>query len=223
MKFTLPFFKKKSDLAIKEALDYLAEQAVEVMSPPKVDWGSVGADSFAPPSSPTQSTDSEGMASFEAVDIPVPVASPQSTQTSVPIAALGSTSTPIASELDDEVIPTPVKVAPQASLFPPIAEAERAPQPAFETVTEPATQPLQMTKEDVIAAYKIFLNRLPESTAVIDRRIGSAAEANLIQFVLADEFLKRPEVSPMILGVAKQIIDRQKATTLQANKPEAGQ
>jgi len=60
-----------------------------------------------------------------------------------------------------------------------------------------------MTKEDVVAAYKIFLNRLPESVEVVNARVGQNSETNLIDFVLSDEFLKRPEVSEIMTKAAK--------------------
>ena len=238
MKFTLPFFKKKNDPPLTQEEEKLVEQEIAVIASRQVDWESVGVDGFVPPSSPIPSDPADGMASFEVLDLPPvrvvePTAdigaevftSPSSDSTAIP--------TPIAAEPEDDIIPTPVKVAPQASAPVPMEAAEPAPQleskpdsqpeakPDSQPLTQQGTQPLRMAKEDVIAAYKIFLNRLPESTTVMNLRIGGSTEANLIDFVLADEFLKRPEVSPLILGFAKQIIERQKATTEQVIKPEA--
>jgi len=59
------------------------------------------------------------------------------------------------------------------------------------------------TKEDIIAAYKIFLNRLPESVQVVTARVGQNSELNLIDFTLSDEFLKRPEVAEIIARATK--------------------
>lgn len=69
--------------------------------------------------------------------------------------------------------------------------------------------PLLMTRQDVIAAYKLFLNRLPESFEVIQSRVNSSAEANLIDFSLADEFIKRPDLPAIIFPIAKKIVDAQ--------------
>ena len=69
--------------------------------------------------------------------------------------------------------------------------------------------PLLMDREDVIAAYKIFLNRLPESFEVIRSRVNSSAEANLIDFALADEFIRRSDLPAIIFPIAKKILETQ--------------
>ena len=65
------------------------------------------------------------------------------------------------------------------------------------------------SKEDIIAAYKIFLNRQPESARVLQGRIGKSPEETLIEFALSDEFLSRPEVAEIILRTARQIGENQ--------------
>lgn len=72
-------------------------------------------------------------------------------------------------------------------------------------------QEITVTKEDVIAAYKIFLNRLPESSEAMQAKIGKGSDTILIGFTLADEFLKRPEVAEMLLRVAQQVLKDQRS------------
>ena len=67
--------------------------------------------------------------------------------------------------------------------------------------------PLIMTEEDVIAAYKIFLNRFPESLMVIKPRLNSPIEANLIDFALSDEFISRADLPAIVFPIAKKIIE----------------
>jgi len=69
------------------------------------------------------------------------------------------------------------------------------------------------TKEDIIAAYKIFLNRHPESSFVLQNRIGKSIEENLIEFALSDEFLSRPDVAEIIQKAAKIVAENEKSTT----------
>ena len=66
---------------------------------------------------------------------------------------------------------------------------------------------LAMTKEDIIAAYKIFLKRLPESIDVVMPRVGLSADRILIDFFSSSEFLARPEAVKLIFTLAKKIID----------------
>jgi hypothetical protein len=69
------------------------------------------------------------------------------------------------------------------------------------------------TKEDIIAAYKIFLNRHPESSFVLQNRIGKSIEENLIEFALSDEFLNRADVAEIIQKAAKIVAENEKSTT----------
>jgi hypothetical protein len=78
-------------------------------------------------------------------------------------------------------------------------------------------QEISVTKEDIIAAYKIFLNRLPESSEVMQAKVGKGSDTVLIGFTLADEFLKRPEVAEVILKVAQKVVQEQKMI---ASNPE---
>ena len=71
---------------------------------------------------------------------------------------------------------------------------------------------LKATREDVIAAYKIFLGRLPESMEVVDPRVGVASSAILLDFLISKEFLDQASKSQLILALAKKILDDRKQT-----------
>lgn len=66
---------------------------------------------------------------------------------------------------------------------------------------------LKATREDVIAAYKIFLGRVPESMEVVDPRVGLTTAALLVDFLASKEFLDQPPKSQLVLAVAKKILD----------------
>ena len=72
---------------------------------------------------------------------------------------------------------------------------------------------LKATREDVIAAYKIFLGRLPESMEVVDPRVGVAPSAILVDFLISKEFLDQASKSQLILALAKKILDDRKQTS----------
>lgn len=69
----------------------------------------------------------------------------------------------------------------------------------------PALPLIAATREDVIAAYKIFLDRLPESEEVITPRIGLARERILSSFMTSKYFLSRPKNIQLLLLTAIQI------------------
>ena len=74
-------------------------------------------------------------------------------------------------------------------------------------------QEIIANREDIIAAYKIFLNRLPESSEVLQAKVGKGSDTILIGFTLADEFLKRPEVAEVLLRLAQEVLNDQKTIT----------
>ena len=79
------------------------------------------------------------------------------------------------------------------------------------------------TREDVIAAYKIFLGRLPESMEVVDPRVGVSPAALLVDFLASKEFLDHPPKSQLVLAVAKKILDeRKQAAAAEGVTPSAG-
>jgi hypothetical protein len=69
---------------------------------------------------------------------------------------------------------------------------------------------LEITQEDVIAAYKIFLKRLPESMDVINLRVKMNSDRLLIDFLSSSEFLNRAECKQLIFSLAKKIMDEEK-------------
>jgi hypothetical protein len=73
---------------------------------------------------------------------------------------------------------------------------------------------MNVSKADIIGAYKIFLDRHPESMAVVQARLAKTAEMNLIDFALSDEFLKRPDVADTVMKVAGKIIEEQQKADL---------
>ena len=80
--------------------------------------------------------------------------------------------------------------------------------------TKPLTDYVQMASmqasaEDVIAAYKIFLGRLPESAQVVQQRTGLPVATLLIDFLASAEFLGHPMRSKLLLGLAKRVIEAQ--------------
>jgi hypothetical protein len=70
---------------------------------------------------------------------------------------------------------------------------------------------IKATREDVIAAYKIFLGRLPESMEVVDPRVGVVPAALLVDFLASKEFLDQAPKAQLVLAVAKKIIDARQA------------
>jgi hypothetical protein len=72
---------------------------------------------------------------------------------------------------------------------------------------------IKATREDVIAAYKIFLGRLPESMEAVDPRVGVSPSAILLDFLISKEFLDQASKSQLILAVAKKILDERKQTS----------
>ena len=117
---------------------------------------------------------------------------------------------------DSEIKPT-VDIEPQAA--DPSAIVEKS---AFETGLpqeapenpEPKVlgqmETIKAIREDVIAAYKIFLGRLPESMEVVDPRVGVSPSAILLDFLISKEFLDQASKSQLILALAKKILDERK-------------
>jgi hypothetical protein len=127
---------------------------------------------------------------------------------------------PVAAAEPDPVTPEPV--APAAVVAEPVAvPVVAADVPPAAPVAAPATpvaEPeeagqmgtMKATREDVIAAYKIFLGRLPESMEVVDPRVGVAPAALLVDFLASKEFLDQAPKSQLVLAVAKKILDERK-------------
>ena len=79
---------------------------------------------------------------------------------------------------------------------------------------------MNVSKADIIGAYKIFLGRLPESAQVVQQRMGPPVATLLIDFLASDEFLAHPERAKLVLGLAKRVQEKQ-AAALPASNAEA--
>ena len=110
------------------------------------------------------------------------------------------------------------KATQAASVVAPTATPTTATTPMPEIVPEPAAvdivsevlgqmDTMKATREDVIAAYKIFLGRLPESMEVVDPRVGVTPFALLVDFLASKEFLDQAPKSQLVLAVAKKVLD----------------
>ena len=62
-----------------------------------------------------------------------------------------------------------------------------------------------MTAEDIIGAYKVFLNRHPESMNVIQPRVGMTADMVLVDFLTSSEFLSRKGVDKLVANMLKKM------------------
>lgn len=93
--------------------------------------------------------------------------------------------------------------------------AEVAPEPVQKPVQEVLAQmdTMNATREDVVAAYKIFLGRAPESMDVVDARVGMSLSALLLEFLASSEFLDQPQKAQLVLVVAKKILDARNPTS----------
>ena len=127
--------------------------------------------------------------------------------------------------------PTPQETssAPAAPLATPLATplltpSDNAPPVLSETTAEKvlsaAETPKQMesmlmSQEDIIAAYKIFLKRHPETIEVIKPRVGLTGDRVLVDFLSSSEFTSRPEVVNLIFALAKKLLEEQKAKATQ--------
>jgi hypothetical protein len=163
-------------------------------------------------SSPAQVSElQEAVAVLMAQDVaPTRAPAPAPAPTAVP--------TPQLTEPFLEPLPAPV-LAPKPALVPkplPPAATEMADPvdlaaPASLTANAPMPSPAQpgVGHDEVVAAYRMFLRRDPESDAVIEPRLGIARERLLSTFMVSPEFLQRPENVKLLLEVAKSLEQRQ--------------
>ena len=118
------------------------------------------------------------------------------------------------------------KAAPSVTplVTPSATPSDNAPPALSETTAEKvlsaAETPKQMesmlmSQEDIIAAYKIFLKRHPETMEVIKPRVGITGDRVLVDFLSSSEFTSRPEVVNLIFALAKKLLDEQKAKATQ--------
>jgi hypothetical protein len=139
---------------------------------------------------------------------PVEAAEPEPL-TPAPVATAAVVAEPVAAP----VVAAEVQAAPAVSAAPvadPFAEPVAADAPAAAPEEAGQMGTMKATREDVIAAYKIFLGRLPESMEVVDPRVGVAPAALLVDFLASKEFLDQAPKSQLVLAVAKKILDERK-------------
>jgi len=106
-----------------------------------------------------------------------------------------------------ESLMSPLDLLAQVDASPVNAEPVKAPEGQNQMLTA------KVTREDVIAAYKIFLGRLPESMTVVDARVGVAPLVLLADFLSSKEYLDQPAKAQLVLAVAKKILDERKKAT----------
>ena len=123
--------------------------------------------------------------------------------------------------------PTPQETSSAAAaplVTPLLTPSDNAPPALSETTAEKvlsaAETPKQMesmlmSQEDIIAAYKIFLKRHPETLEVIKPRVGLTGDRVLVDFLSSSEFTSRPEVVKLIFALAKKLLEEQKAKATQ--------
>jgi hypothetical protein len=97
----------------------------------------------------------------------------------------------------------PVTALPAATPPAPLQVHKAPERPAVADVPSAQIGTMTANRDDVIAAYKVFLRRPPENQMVIDSRVGSSREKILVNFMTAKEFLRYPENIILILQVAK--------------------
>jgi hypothetical protein len=112
-----------------------------------------------------------------------------------------------AEQAAQESLLSPLDLLAQVDASPVNAEPVKAPEGQNQMLTAKVTQ------EDVIAAYKIFLGRLPESMTVVDARVGVAPLVLLADFLSSKEYLDQPAKAQLVLAVAKKILDERKKAT----------
>ena len=91
-----------------------------------------------------------------------------------------------------------------------------APHHSFANLLSP-----KASAEDVIAVYKCFLGRFPESRAVIEARVGTDMSRLFHDFLLSNECLTRQEYWPVILQAAKTVLEKRQGNTPPADTPPA--
>ncbi len=123
-------------------------------------------------------------------------------------------------------VPNPQAISPEVPLEVPIMSAVASqpvevpstavPEKKSEDESEKQAELIQMetdlmTREDVIAAYKIFLRRRPVVQEDIEPRLGMTGDRVLFDYLMCDEFTNRPEIAQLIFNCAKKIVDSKKS------------
>ena len=94
---------------------------------------------------------------------------------------------------------------------PPVLSETTAEKVLSAAETPKQMESMLMSQEDIIAAYKIFLKRHPETLEVIKPRVGLTGDRVLVDFLSSSEFTSRPEVVKLIFALAKKLLEEQKA------------
>lgn len=106
--------------------------------------------------------------------------------------------------------PAPQPVVPEARADQAAAQATEHAPPAAAVQPSTDTEPQSVVgRDEVIAAYRLFLRRDPESDDVIAPRLGITREKLLSTFIVSPEFLQRAENVNLVLEVAKSVELRQ--------------
>lgn len=124
-------------------------------------------------------------------------------------AATGLQFAPMPSQQSELQEAAAVLTVPDHPASPAEAPQAEAPQAAPSVPPEPAAVESVVGRDEVIAAYRLFLRRDPESDAVIAPRLGMAREKLLSSFMVSPEFLQRGENVNLVLEVAKSVEQRQ--------------
>lgn len=116
-------------------------------------------------------------------------------------------------------LPVPAQPEPAPLSFEEALAAQKAAKAAEPQPQLPAGQldQIEMTREDVIAAFKIFLGRHPESEEVLKPWVGSKPQSLLVSFLRCNEFLDNPTKSQLVLVLAKKILDERKEAAASSN------
>lgn len=197
MKFSLPFFRRKEPDAPRNALVLLPTEPLAELP--------VAESVTAAPAEESRSRwdlAAEQLASMNAAKQEAVASAPMPQQA---------------------VLVVPAEPGPEPALQP----SEPAVAPTVEAAVAPAaiagpvelTEPLAMTREEVVAAFHLFLRRDPESEAVIEPYLGRERERLLGAFLTSAEFLQWPEHVRLIVEVAQAIELRQRVQPPRAGVP----
>lgn len=161
-----------------------------------------------PAAKPAPMTFDEALAAQAAADA---AAKGQAAPEAVAPVAPAPEAAPVVAEPVAAVAAEPVvDVAPVAAAPAPASVSAEPEAPAAEPEVLGQMDTMKATREDVIAAYKIFLGRVPESIEVVDHRVGQPVAAVLVDFLASKEFLDQAPKSQLVLAVAKKILDERK-------------
>lgn len=109
--------------------------------------------------------------------------------------------------------PQQIAVAPQGAV---VGADEKAPiaSPAVAVAAD-----VGVGRDEVVAAYRLFLCRDPESDTVIEPRLGMSREKLLSTFIVSPEFLQRSDNVKLLLEVARSLEARQPASVVAPGIP----